>query len=142
MNCARSIMEAAKQIEKGVNQIDGLKVLGKPDMSVISFAIDPNSKRAKQLNIFKVGEAMSNRHWSLNTLQKPAAIHICCTYMHRDHWQRFLTDLSASVEEVIANPGGFKNGSAAIYGMADALPDSAIISDLAKKFVDTLSRTS
>lgn len=100
LNCARDIMNAAKQIEQGIRQMDGLKVLGKPHMSVISFSTDPTSAKGRQLNIYKIGESMGQKGWILNTLQKPGAIHICCTYLHRDQWQRFLNDLKDAVQDV------------------------------------------
>jgi sphinganine-1-phosphate aldolase len=137
--CAKEIMISAKKIEAGINNIEGLKVLGKPDMSVISFAVDNSTAKGKGLNIFKVGESMGTRHWNLNTLQKPSSIHLCCTYMHRGEVaERFLNDLRAAVDEVYNNPHLFKNGSAAIYGMAESIPDTAIVDDIAKGFIDTL----
>jgi len=36
------------------------------------------------------------------------------------------------------NPDMFKNGSAAIYGMAESLPDGSVIDDMARGFIDTL----
>jgi sphinganine-1-phosphate aldolase len=138
MDCARSIMEAAKKIEKGIGQIDGLRVQGAPDMSVIAFCSDEKTARGRGLNIFKVGEAMTNRHWCLNTLQKPAAIHICCTYLHRHYAEKFLTDLQDSVKDVVENPDSFKSGSAAIYGATESVPDTSLVSDMAKGFLDAL----
>jgi len=118
--------------------MDGLKVQGTPDMSVIAFCSDEKSARGRLLNIYKVGEAMTKRHWSLNTLQKPAAIHICCTYLHRQCADKFLSDLEASVQDVLENPDNFKSGSAAIYGATENVPDTSLVSDIAKGFLDTL----
>lgn len=39
-------------------------MLGKPDMTVIAFA-------SKEVNIYKVNAAMSEKGWSLNALHKP-----------------------------------------------------------------------
>lgn len=138
LECAKAIMKAAKEIEAGIPKIDGLRVLGKPDMSIIAFATDDKSARGRELNIFKVGEAMSKHGWNLNSLQHPGSIHICCTYMHRDCAGKFLQNLSDSVKEVVEFPERFKNGSAAIYGMAESLPDTSLIDDVAKGYIDTL----
>jgi len=94
---AAEIMKASKTIENGILDIDGLKLLGKPDMSVVCFqSSDP------KLNIFNVGDAMSSRGWSLSVLQFPAAIHICVTHVHTkdEAATRFLADLKASVNHV------------------------------------------
>jgi len=136
-HCARVIMESATAIAKGIPLIPGLRVLGTPAMSVVAFASSDPS-----LNVFAVGEAMSKRHWNLNTLQHPASVHICCTYMHRgDVATKFLTDLADSVQQVRQHPELFKKGSAAIYGLAESLPDTSLITDMCKGFLDTLYKT-
>lgn len=144
LECGRKIMAAVEQIKAGVKKIDGIKLTCQPDMSVISLQVDSNSsvaQRAPHLNIFKVGEALGNKHWSVNTLQKPGAIHFCVTYMHIKFVDRFLKDLQWAVDEVANNPEKFKSGTAAIYGMTESLPDTSIVSDVAKSFIDTLFKT-
>jgi len=138
LDCARQIMNAAKIIEAGVRKIEGLRVLGQPDMSIICFDVDHSSAKGKKLSIFKIGEAMGKKHWNLNFLLNPSAIHICCTYMHRDRHQQFLADLQQAVEDVCNNPDAYKGGNAAIYGMAESIPDGALITDIAKGFLDCL----
>jgi len=66
---------------------------------------------------------MSGRGWSLNGLQRPAAVHIAITLRHTlpGVADRFLADLRAAVEEVRANPG-VSSGLAPVYGMAASLP--------------------
>lgn len=149
LECAREIMSTAKAIEAGIRTIPGLRVLGTPHMSVISFASDPSTLvRGEVVNIYKVGESLTSPKtaadgkkrsgWNLNTLQKPSSIHLCCTYMHRGRADQFLADLRAAVDEVVDHPEMFKNGSAAIYGMAETMPDGAVVDDLARGFIDTL----
>jgi len=138
VNCAKAILNSAREIKSGINQIDGVRVLGDPAVSVIAFGIDPNSQKAKNLNIYKVGEAMGKRQWNLNTLQYPSSIHICCTYMHREKAQVFLSDLKESIEEVQQYPERFKSGMAAVYGLAESIPDGSIITDMTKGYIDIL----
>lgn len=103
-----------------IGDIEGLYVLGEPDMTVIAFA-------SKELNIYKVNEAMADRGWSLNALHKPSrytssrsplkisrilcrydsnsslimgSVHICVTLQHVDTVDAFLKDLKGSVEYV------------------------------------------
>ena len=52
------------------------------------------------MNIHCVGDAMSKRGWSLNSLQRPASVHICCTVKHIGNEQKFLDDLVACVAEI------------------------------------------
>jgi len=141
VNCANEIMASANAIKKGLADIEGLQLLGRPEMSVVSFkSVDP------QVNIYNVCEAMKHRHWELNALQNPSALHICCTYVHRDRAVQFLQDLRACVIDVRSNPGKYKSDHATIYGVADALGTGAeaansIITDMAFGFIDTLYKT-
>ena len=75
-------------------------MLGEP-LWVIAFAADDG------LDVYQVMENMSHRGWSLNGLQRPAAVHIAVTLRHTlpGVADRFLADLAESVEEVRANPG-------------------------------------
>jgi sphinganine-1-phosphate aldolase len=133
-DAARQIMEAARAIAKGVAEIPGLRVLGKPDMSIVAFDCDEKAVG----DVYKVGEAMTNRGWNLNTLQNPKAVHIGVTLMTTQSWKDFLVDLRAAVEEVKANPSKFKDGSAAMYGMATTIPDRSLVHGFCKTYLDTL----
>jgi len=137
LECAKAIMKAAKGIEQGICRIKGLRVLGQPDMSVVSFT----SEDQKSLNIFKINDAMNQRGWKLNTMQRPSSIHICCTYLHRDVVDKFLADLESSVNEIASNPNAHKGGTAAIYGLAQSLPDNTVVGGFIKDFIDILYQT-
>jgi len=129
-------MSARITMEQGIGKIKGIRVLGKPDASVVAFGSDD-----KSVDIFKVGEAMGHHGWNLNTLQHPSSIHICCTYLHKDCADKFVSDLEKSVQEARDHPNNFKNGSAAIYGLAESLPDTSVVTDLAKGFLDVVLST-
>jgi len=139
--CCEDIMASANQIKQGIKSIAGIKLLGKPEASVVAFGSSDSA-----INIYKVGEAMKQRHWDLNSLQNPASLHICCTYVHRDHAERFLKDLQESLAEVRTNPAKFKSDAAQIYGVAEALgsgseASNGIINDMAVGFIDALYAT-
>jgi sphinganine-1-phosphate aldolase len=72
-------------------------------------------------------ENMGRRGWSLNGLQRPAAVHIAITLRHTlpGVADRFIEDLAASVDEVVANPD-VRTGMAPVYGMAAALPEDLV----------------
>ena len=83
----------------------------------------------------------TNIGWNLNTLQYPSAIHICCTLPTVPVVEDFLADLRASVAEVRANPAGQdKDGMGAIYGMAASIPDKSLVVDIARGYLDVLTR--
>jgi glutamate/tyrosine decarboxylase-like PLP-dependent enzyme len=116
---ARRILETGARIRDGVAAIPGLRVLGEP-LWVTAFGADDS------LDIYQIMEHMSRRGWSLNGLQRPAAVHIAVTLRHTRPGvaDRFLADLAASVAEVRAHPG-VRTGMAPVYGMAATLPAEA-----------------
>lgn len=139
-DAARKILSAARHIADGIaaGRAPELCLYGAPDLSVVCFGPAPGSR----INIYNVGDAMTARGWNLNTLQGPACIHICVTYANAPSAERFLVDLASAVEDVLtAPPGKFKDGSGAIYGMAAAIPDKSLVSQVAYGFLDALYAT-
>ncbi|XP_073302957.1 sphingosine-1-phosphate lyase [Primulina huaijiensis] len=126
----RKIMETSKKIERGIREIHGLFVVGKPDMTIVAFGSDI-------LDIFEVNDIMSSKGWHLNALQRPNSIHICVTLQHIHVVEELLKDLKDSVQTVKANPGPLDGGLAPIYGAAGKMPDRAMVKDLLVDFMDT-----
>jgi len=120
LEAARRILETGARVRDEVGAIPGLRVLGDP-LWVTAFAADEG------LDVFQVMENMGRRGWSLNGLQRPAAVHIAITLRHTlpGVADRFLDDLRASVDEVRANPD-VRTGLAPIYGMAASLPEEIV----------------
>jgi sphinganine-1-phosphate aldolase len=48
-----------------IKKIEGLYVLGKPDMTVIAFG-------STDIDIYKLNDVMTSKGWSLNALHKPS----------------------------------------------------------------------
>jgi sphinganine-1-phosphate aldolase len=117
---ARRILATGAKIRDGIAAIPGLRVLGDP-LWVTAFAADEG------LDVYQVMENMSHRGWSLNGLQRPAAVHIAVTLRHTQPGvaDRFLADLAESVGEVRADPG-VSTGMAPVYGMASTLPADVV----------------
>ncbi len=133
LEAARRILETAAKIKDGIRQIPELRLIGDP-LFVISF-------ESPELDIYRIMDAMTERKWSLNGLQRPPALHLCVTLRHTRPGvaERFLADLRAAVAEVKANPHK-EGGVAPIYGMANTLPDRGIIADLLRKYMDNWYR--
>ena len=131
MESAKKIMEAADKIKKAIADIPELFILGNP-LWVISFG-------SKELDIYKVMDAMAKRQWSINGLHKPSALHIALTLRHAQEGvaERFIKDLKESVAEVKTQPKS-EGGMAPIYGLAASLPFRGAVSDLLKRYLDIL----
>lgn len=141
LSAFRQILQAAQAIEDGVRETEGLALLGSVDTSIVCFGAAPTPSRRQPLSILAVGDAMSARGWSLNTLQHPPCLHICVTMPHTAPGvaQRFVDDLRAAVAEVAAAPAGAEEGNvAALYGMAGAVREASVIEEVACTFLDAL----
>ncbi|CAL4950848.1 unnamed protein product [Urochloa decumbens] len=124
------IMEVSKKIQRGIEEIPGLFVIGKPDMTVVAFGSDV-------VDIFEVNDIMSSKGWHLNALQRPNSLHICVTLQHTTVYKDFLKDLQDSVDTVKANPGPISGGMAPIYGAAGKMPDRGTVRELLVEFMDS-----
>lgn len=131
LEATRQILSTAQTIKAGLKEIPELQVLGDP-LWVIAFT-------APQLDIYRVMDFMTQRHWSLNGLHKPAAIHLCLTLRHAQPGvaERFLSDLRAAVAHVKTQPAT-KGGMAPVYGLAANLPLRGVISEMLKRYLDVL----
>ncbi|XP_050372375.1 sphingosine-1-phosphate lyase [Argentina anserina] len=125
----RSIMEVSKRLQKGIEEISELFIIGRPDMTVVAFG-------SNVVDIFEVNDIMSSKGWHLNALQRPNSIHICMTLQHVPILQDFLSDLRESVKIVKENPGPISGGLAPIYGAAGRMPDRGMVQELLVNYMD------
>ena len=97
-DAARKIVETAAQIRKEIAAIADLHLIG-DSLFVVAFG-------SKTIDIYAVLDEMGKRHWSLNGLQSPPAVHLCVTLRHTQPGvaERFVQDLKAAVEGVPRAP--------------------------------------
>ncbi len=132
VEASRKILETGRKIREGVAAIPELEVLGDP-LWVIAFTT------RGELDIYRVLDFMSERHWNLNGLHKPSCLHIAVTLRHTQPGvaERFLADLQDAVEHVRRFPPG-KGGMAPVYGLAATVPTTDVIGDVLERYIDTL----
>ena len=129
---AGDIMDTTTSLIDGINRIEGLKVLGQPDMSVFAFNSD-------SVDIHAVADQLNAAGWHPDQQQLPPSLHCMVTPAHKDVARPFLADLKRAVDDVAANapaPGG----RAAMYGMLDKMPDRAAVRDVVLDSMDWLTR--
>ncbi|MDH3654054.1 MAG: aspartate aminotransferase family protein [Myxococcales bacterium] len=131
MKLAKVAMDATNRIRAGIESIDGLRVMGNPNMTVLAFDSD-------EVDVFTVGSKMDARGWHLDRNQFPSALHIMVTPAHAEVADRLIEDLRLAVEEARKEPAGTAEGMAALYGAAAAMPDRGAVSDFAIGFMDSL----
>lgn len=133
VEATKKIAETHRFIERGLRQINGIRVMGNPEACIV--AVD-----SIEFNIYRVSDAMAKKGWSLSPLQFPSSIHLCVTYLHtRDGVaKRFLDDMKDTVEEILKNPKAEAEGAAVIYGMAQSVPDRSMVSEIASVFLESI----
>lgn len=83
-----------RQFQQGINDIDGLRVLGKPAMTVFAYTSD-------ELDIFAVAQGLMDRGWlvSRDTWPRPT-IRFMQSLGHAERFAPYLDDLAQVVKEV------------------------------------------
>lgn len=120
LQLSRQVMETTRQLQEGIEAIEGLYVVGEPDTSVFAVA-------SHQVDIFAVADALERRGWHMDRQVQPNSLHFMVTPAHRASAGPFLRDLAAAVDEVRANPSLAEQGLAPMYGMMAASPGDASV---------------
>jgi glutamate/tyrosine decarboxylase-like PLP-dependent enzyme len=126
------VLRTAATIRAGIQQIPGLAVLGDP-LWVVAFT-------SHEASIYDVLDRMAAKGWSLNGLQRPAAVHLCVTLRHTlpGVAERFLADLASCVEEARERPGG--GLLAPVYGMAAAHETRGDVDEILRTYCSVFYR--
>ena len=96
LRLAREIMGARDRLIAGINAIDGLAVVGAPDLAVLGYT-------SRDIDVFAVAEELTRRGWFVSTMSEPPGIHLGMpTMAHVPHVDTYLNDLRAAVDVVRA----------------------------------------
>jgi glutamate/tyrosine decarboxylase-like PLP-dependent enzyme len=127
LELARQTLSATRRLIEGVARLDGLRVLGDPEMALIAMAADDPS-----LDVFVVCDEMAARGWyvqaQLGYHGIPATIHLTVTASSDELVDALLADLAASVEAARAAGGGADPQMLAAVAALDPdeLPDDVL----------------
>ncbi|MDC0713904.1 aspartate aminotransferase family protein [Stigmatella sp. ncwal1] len=125
---ARRVLSATDTLIAGINAIAGLRVLGAPQMGVFAFS-------SESLNVYELGDAMEARGWKMDRQQNPPALHCMMTPSHERIVEPLLADLRDCASRLAAGEPA-PEGSAAMYGMVGAIPDSKQVDGFLLEFLD------
>lgn len=92
LEIARTVMDSVARLKEGIEAIPGVAVLGEPAMSVLAIGSD-------HLNVYEIGDEMTQRGWHLDRQQSPPSLHLTVTHAHAQVVDQFLSDLSEAVAE-------------------------------------------
>ena len=137
MDIAKKVLKAHNDIIAGIDKIDGIKLITKPDMTCIAIVSD-----SKDVSILAVADAMERRSgWKMERQQLPNSLHFSILPQHEGVVPTLIKDLSDSVKEVKADPTLSSKGLTGMYGMVAIIPDKTIVDDFLVKFFSTLYST-
>ena len=88
---AARVMDCAQSICKGIEELDGIRLVAEPAMSVLAFTSEHG-------NTYNIGDALAKKGWYLDRLQFPEALHLTVTHLNIGREGEFLQDL----EEILA----------------------------------------
>ncbi len=100
---AQGLKDATDAYIAGVQKIDGLKILGDPDICLVAVGAD-----SEDVDIFKLCDAMHKRGWHLGPQPAidniPPSFHITMLPPNTPIIEQLLSDLAECVEEVRGQP--------------------------------------
>ncbi|MDP8943511.1 MAG: aspartate aminotransferase family protein [Actinomycetota bacterium] len=121
LRLAGETMELTERLVEGIAAIPGLRLLGRPDMSVLAFSSDA-------VSVLSVARRLEAGGWRIDRQRDPDAIHMIVTPNHRQAVDPFLEDLARSVAEEREHRGdgdGDGDGEALLYGVTAEVPAGA-----------------
>ncbi len=131
LSLAKQAMDATKIIADGVRSIEGISILGKPAMSILSFA-------SKEIDLYVLADRMQEKGWRIDRQQSPASLHLTISPAHLAVADEFVSDLRAAAE-ALRGKAPERQGAAAMYGMLGELPDRAFVSEALLDFMDSFA---
>ena len=115
LRLAAETMDLTKRLIDGICAVPGLRVLGRPDMSVLAFTADSG--------VFSLARRLEERGWRIDRQREPDAIHLIVTPNHRQAVDPFLDDLAESVAAELEHPVDVDDhGDAMLYGVTAEVP--------------------
>jgi sphinganine-1-phosphate aldolase len=132
---ARIVHDTYNKILSGVENIDGLEIMGTPSLSIVAFT-------SNSFDIYKVADVMKHLGgWEMARMQRPPCVHICCSVRTATIADKWLSDLNKAVEMCSGTEAQSIDGMAGIYGQAGIVPDRSVVSEILKGYLDTLLMT-
>ncbi|MBV1861959.1 MAG: aspartate aminotransferase family protein [Nannocystaceae bacterium] len=94
-NLQTEVRSCVVALREGIDAIDGLRVLGEPEGSLLAFSSD-------SLDVFSLVDAMRERKWYIQPQfghdHVPRSVHLTVTPINVPHQDAFLTELSECVD--------------------------------------------
>ena len=95
----REVMAATQKLIDGINRIDGVRILGRPDMCMFALASD-----SEKINVYRLADEMKLKGWYLQPQfareNSPANLHISMNRSTVPQAEAFLEIFAETIEEM------------------------------------------
>jgi sphinganine-1-phosphate aldolase len=95
--------EATEKLLRGISKIEGIEVLGSPDMCMFTIA-------SETFNVFEIDDKMREKGWHMIPQfacgGSPPNLHISLSQANAVHAEQFITDLNDVIEDLRRNGSG------------------------------------
>jgi len=98
LELAKELMNLVAAYKTGIEAI-GLRILGQPELSIISFTSD-------EVDMHRVAEVMGTGGWLSGLVRTPKALQLLLSMLHSSAREDYLRDLCAALDKVRGEPGG------------------------------------
>lgn len=96
---AHNLIALTERYVAGIEAIEGLRMIAKPDLSIVNFTSDT-------CDVGALAEAMDRRDWVPGRTLTPPGLHIMLSLLHEPACEPYLADLRAAMDEArTASPG-------------------------------------
>jgi glutamate/tyrosine decarboxylase-like PLP-dependent enzyme len=103
LEIVREVMQATRLLIDGINRIDGVQVLGLPDMCMFSF-----TSTSDKINVYRLADELKKKNWFVQPQFKransPANLHISMNRGTVEQAEAFLKDLEETITELQQEP--------------------------------------
>jgi sphinganine-1-phosphate aldolase len=131
----QTVLGTTAAIQQGIRDIEGLRILGEPAMSVFAFGSDT-------LDIHAVADALAPTGWHPDRQPAsdgvPPSLHLMVTPVHKTIVDDFLGDLCEAVRKVVAGEVT-PSRQAAIYGALDKMDDRGPVRDMVYQTMERIT---
>ncbi len=133
LEMARGALETTRRYVEGVRAIEGLRLLGPPDATLVAIASeDP------ELDIYVVADLLDEKGWAPDRQQYPASLHVTLTSNHEAVIDDYLADLAGAVAQARAQPELKGQGKAPMYGMMAKAPVRGMVRMSVRKIMESM----
>jgi sphinganine-1-phosphate aldolase len=95
----REVMDASRLLIDGINQIDDVHILGKPDMCMFAVA-----STSRNVNVYRLADELKKKNWyvqpQFRRANSPSNLHISMNHSTVHQAEAFLKDFKETVEEL------------------------------------------